>query len=331
MQGQLDPIQLMRKIAELEDKINALRTIEIGGDVWDKIKVGTSPDKSSDPAISIARALNADMNSRGIYDVTIFTGYEGRSYAGFDSFFETAGTANLNHVIGFQSRHEHAGTGTLQTYYSFGSWPNNTGGTITNMFGVYLASPIGAGTVTNFYGLYIENQTVGTAQNYAIYTNGGAVSFGGGVTLRSGAFSVSHTSLPILATRNVTLTTGNITLATLLAKSSGDMADAFGSFMSFNVQDDTSLSTELARIGAVRAGADNTGDFIVNTIAAGSAAEKLRITSGGDVKVIVGRLYPVAKTTAAAPTYAEGAIYYDTTLHKLRVGGASGWETITSS
>ena len=33
MAGQLDPIQLMRKIAELEDKINALRTIEIGG-VW---------------------------------------------------------------------------------------------------------------------------------------------------------------------------------------------------------------------------------------------------------------------------------------------------------
>jgi hypothetical protein len=33
MAGQLDPIQLMRKIAELEDKINAMRTIEIGG-VW---------------------------------------------------------------------------------------------------------------------------------------------------------------------------------------------------------------------------------------------------------------------------------------------------------
>ena len=33
MAGQLDPIQLMRKIAELEDKINAMRTIEVGG-VW---------------------------------------------------------------------------------------------------------------------------------------------------------------------------------------------------------------------------------------------------------------------------------------------------------
>ena len=32
-QGQLDPIQLMRKIDELENKINAMRTIEVGG-VW---------------------------------------------------------------------------------------------------------------------------------------------------------------------------------------------------------------------------------------------------------------------------------------------------------
>ena len=34
--------------------------------------------------------------------------------------------------------------------------------------------------------------------------------------------------------------------------------------------------------------------------------------------------------TASAPAYLAGAIYYDTTLGKLRVGGASGWETLTS-
>ena len=32
-QGQLDPIQLMRRIDELENKIDAMRTIEVGG-VW---------------------------------------------------------------------------------------------------------------------------------------------------------------------------------------------------------------------------------------------------------------------------------------------------------
>ena len=34
--------------------------------------------------------------------------------------------------------------------------------------------------------------------------------------------------------------------------------------------------------------------------------------------------------TGTAPSYVKGAIYFDTTLNKLRVGGATGWETITS-
>lgn len=33
---------------------------------------------------------------------------------------------------------------------------------------------------------------------------------------------------------------------------------------------------------------------------------------------------------ATAPTYAKGAMYFDTTLNKLRIGGATAWETITS-
>jgi hypothetical protein len=35
-------------------------------------------------------------------------------------------------------------------------------------------------------------------------------------------------------------------------------------------------------------------------------------------------------TTATAPAYVKGALYFDTTLNKLRVGGATAWETITS-
>lgn len=34
--------------------------------------------------------------------------------------------------------------------------------------------------------------------------------------------------------------------------------------------------------------------------------------------------------TVSAPPHVVGGIYFDTTLNKLRVGGASGWETVTS-
>jgi hypothetical protein len=45
---------------------------------------------------------------------------------------------------------------------------------------------------------------------------------------------------------------------------------------------------------------------------------------------VAGLIYPQQATTAAAPAYVKGAIYFDTTLNKLRVGGATAWETITS-
>lgn len=35
--------------------------------------------------------------------------------------------------------------------------------------------------------------------------------------------------------------------------------------------------------------------------------------------------------TASAPSYAMGGLYFDSTLNKLRVGGVSGWETVTSA
>ena len=41
-------------------------------------------------------------------------------------------------------------------------------------------------------------------------------------------------------------------------------------------------------------------------------------------------LFPEQKPTVSAPTYVEGGMYYDTTLHKMRIGGAAGWETVTS-
>jgi hypothetical protein len=43
-----------------------------------------------------------------------------------------------------------------------------------------------------------------------------------------------------------------------------------------------------------------------------------------------GVFIPVKAATGSAPTYVNGGVYFDTTLNKLRIGGASGWETVTS-
>src|ERR1700753_238709 len=38
-------------------------------------------------------------------------------------------------------------------------------------------------------------------------------------------------------------------------------------------------------------------------------------------------ILPMQHATSGGPAYVKGAIYFDTTLNKLRVGGATGWET----
>ena len=73
-----------------------------------------------------------------------------------------------------------------------------------------------------------------------------------------------------------------------------------------------------------------------------NGAERMRIHASGGVSIgnnvdpgaaglrVSGLMYPQQATTAGAPAYVKGALYFDTTLNKLRVGGATAWETITS-
>jgi hypothetical protein len=45
---------------------------------------------------------------------------------------------------------------------------------------------------------------------------------------------------------------------------------------------------------------------------------------------INGVFFPLQSTTVAQPAYVKGGVYFDTTLSKLMVGGATAWETVTS-
>jgi hypothetical protein len=65
-------------------------------------------------------------------------------------------------------------------------------------------------------------------------------------------------------------------------------------------------------------------------------ANDVAIYTGGNIRAALwrfsGTFLPVQMdTTTASAFYEKGAIYFDTTLNKLRVGGATGWETITST
>ena len=61
----------------------------------------------------------------------------------------------------------------------------------------------------------------------------------------------------------------------------------------------------------------------------GATAIRVRIDSSGNLSA-TGTISPRQAVTASAPAYVKGAMYFDTTLNKLRIGGATAWETITS-
>ncbi len=85
-------------------------------------------------------------------------------------------------------------------------------------------------------------------------------------------------------------------------------------------------STVTTLNGTVSIGTDNLGN------AAQPAADNDFVLGTGlhNVKV-PGVFFPQQAATGSAPPYVKGGMYFDTTLNKLRIGGASGWETVTSS
>jgi hypothetical protein len=88
---------------------------------------------------------------------------------------------------------------------------------------------------------------------------------------------------------------------------------------------------------AVGSANNNTNETVIgyNAVGLGSNTTVIGNSSTTATKLFgsvtaTGLIYPQQAPTATAPAYVIGAIYFDTTLNKLRVGGATGWETVTS-
>lgn len=70
-------------------------------------------------------------------------------------------------------------------------------------------------------------------------------------------------------------------------------------------------------------GAGSNGNVIV-----GATRGELRVQG---VSRFAGLMHHAPFTNATEPSYVNGATYFNTDLDKLRIGGAAGWETVTSA
>lgn len=74
---------------------------------------------------------------------------------------------------------------------------------------------------------------------------------------------------------------------------------------------------------------------ITNCLSIGSTGKITFSTGGGmttSVRVSTNHvLFPVFATTGSPPAYVNGGLYFATDTDKLYVGGAAGWEAVTSA
>jgi len=84
--------------------------------------------------------------------------------------------------------------------------------------------------------------------------------------------------------------------------------------------------------GANLAVATNSNSIVIGYNAVGQGANTAVLGNSSIVdNYFFGRVNIPKFTTAAAPAWVLGAMYFDTTLNKLRIGGVSAWETVTST
>jgi hypothetical protein len=104
--------------------------------------------------------------------------------------------------------------------------------------------------------------------------------------------------------------------------STGAMADGFGVQLGFQFRDTDAVTNVVARVTAVRTGADNTADMVLYTANAGSLGERLRMAATGAVTA-QNAVVAMAHLHAQAP----GSYTVPTGYNELRTGRL----TLTSS
>lgn len=113
-------------------------------------------------------------------------------------------TGTVSDLIGFQSQARNENNGDVTNLVGGNFRLFNLGtGTVGDAYGMRVRAPdnSGGGTITNLYGLYIDNQSLGGTLNCAIYTNAGDISFGDDLQFRQAA-TISTTAGQLTLTGN---------------------------------------------------------------------------------------------------------------------------------
>ena len=155
---------------------------------------GDSSDATAAATISVNQTRTT-INKHAFEDwSTLNTSDTNLGYCSFDAQPTMTNSLPQNHFVGYQSRPIYNGSANLTSYWHgynvslqhFGT------GIVASAVGVSIADVSGTGPVTENIGIFIADMVRGSAgNNWAIYSTGGKVHFGGPVELSQG--STNHT------------------------------------------------------------------------------------------------------------------------------------------
>jgi hypothetical protein len=180
-------------------------------------------------------------------------------------------------------------------------------------------------------GLVFKTELSGTLAEKVRIDSAGNV--GIGTTAPSSLLHVFGSVFPIARIeRTSVLTTGMLSTFASVHRTSGNMTDGFGADISFIIRDNAGADNEIANVGAVRNGADNSGAIAFRTHLTGTSSEKMRIDASGNVGI--GTTSPtlplnIGTSTLPAGVTIEGQMISSdvaalTPLLSLRRSAASG-------
>jgi len=193
-------------------------------------------------------------------------------------------------------------SGTLTAIYGYRSRSRSQNAGLTTSISGYTSdmSLTGTGNVAGYYGF--------RAEGVFSHTGAGVITTATGVDILNHGSAKVTNAYGIKIANQVNATTLNYAIFT------GTGLNQFGDQLKIDLVAD--------KIGLI-VQAHSTQTTNISEWQSSAAAVLVKISG-------TGVFFPLQATTAGAPAYVLGGMYYDTTLSKLRIGGVSGWETVTS-
>ena len=288
------------------------------------------PGESNGPAFANMRATITDGTH---YEIVLVTANDG------------AGNVTIQRAVeptnrGVQTAFGFAAGSTIAPTFTFGG--ANVGAVaLPAWFQSGDGDPVTANPTTpnTVGGLYFDTSGASGLWAAAAATSAdwlplGAISGTGGLTYvtdGAGFASVFLTALGDSEDANLVSSAG----AKIRTINSATIVDSPGGTNAWNFSDDGGMQFGSDAVTLYTAGDVAGLPASPNTPALGICGDgTFAFNTGGDwtaTMSFAGVIFPVQATTASAPAWVVGGMYFDTTLNKLRIGGASGWETVTSS